>query len=92
MHSEICPICNGRGWICKDYPAVPPCKEKKKCHGCNGKGWISVEDKCDSSPYTIPPKPTQWTVTWTAPDHHEYPLVISIESISPYQQIEEGST
>lgn len=88
MHSEICPICNGRGWICKEYPASPPCKDKKKCYGCDGKGWISVHD---SYPYYYPP----YTITWQT--HNPYYQVtmnikVSYDSLNPYLDDLEGGT
>ena len=44
MHSEICPVCNGKGWVCEDYRVSQPCNKIKTCHACNGKGWIEVHD------------------------------------------------
>jgi DnaJ-class molecular chaperone len=34
-HSEICPVCMGKGKIKDGVEEVP-------CHGCSGKGWIVV--------------------------------------------------
>ena len=52
MHAEICPVCKGRGKICKNYPSGPPCKEEVMCWGCGGKGWIEVSD--DGFRYVYP--------------------------------------
>jgi len=38
VHSEICPICWGKGYIENYYGT------RKRCHGCSGKGWILVPD------------------------------------------------
>lgn len=40
MHSEICPVCSGRG----ELPDNETFTNKKKCHGCKGNGYIIVPD------------------------------------------------
>lgn len=41
MHSEKCPVCNGKGKIKKELISI---SSWITCHGCNGKGWVEVQD------------------------------------------------
>jgi hypothetical protein len=43
MHSEICPICHGKGEIGTGQHNTTG-ETKKTCHGCHGKGWIEVSN------------------------------------------------
>ena len=47
MHSELCPVCHGKGVIYS-----PLLRKDVTCHGCNGKGWIEVKN--DNYIPTIP--------------------------------------
>ena len=42
-HSEVCPICKGKGTVVKDVGGGIG-KEDLPCHGCSGKGWITIQD------------------------------------------------
>lgn len=59
MHSEICPVCQGKGLI----PAVDvgdpmDDHDRKPCHGCNGKGWVEINDcRLHYIPFGDPPWP-----------------------------------
>lgn len=53
----LCPICNGKGKVPKDYPNHSD--EEKTCHGCGGKGWVEVSDPYYAPPYPYP-VPTPW--------------------------------
>ena len=44
MHSEKCPICNGKGTI-PQFNASTESSMEITCHGCNGKGWIEVRNE-----------------------------------------------
>jgi hypothetical protein len=55
-HSEICPVCGGKGTVPMNNPSgwtpvttsgEPP---QKTCHGCSGRGWVEVNDM----PYYLP--------------------------------------
>ena len=59
-HSEICPLCKGKGII--DNYKLLKSRRNDKCHGCDGKGWVSVEDK--QQPYIRPYEPIY---PWTSP-------------------------
>lgn len=41
-HSEVCPICHGKGKL-YDYSGKEHVEEK--CHGCGGRGWVEVRDE-----------------------------------------------
>lgn len=43
MHSERCPVCNGKGTI-PQFSNTTSTAEIT-CHGCNGKGWVEVGDE-----------------------------------------------
>ena len=75
-HSEICPVCKGKG---KKVKAVEGSikTENISCHGCEGKGWITIHDNniqwYPSYPQPVPipswpiyPDPNQ--PTWTCPN------------------------
>ena len=58
MHSEICPICSGKGKIKNSENTT---YAEVTCHGCGGKGWIEISNGnlniiptpiYPSSPYT----------------------------------------
>ena len=46
MHAEVCPICQGGGYL--DEPHLPG--GRRGCHGCGGTpeerglGWVAVQD------------------------------------------------
>jgi len=40
MHAEMCPICQGSGYL--DDPSLPG--GRRECHGCGGLGWVAVPD------------------------------------------------
>lgn len=93
MHVEICLICQGRGWICENYPAIPPCSKQIICHGCDGKGWVEVSDEY------YPPYPYPWitpyTITWQTWSpyrnyHFQWTIKIECDSLNPYQLTQEG--
>lgn len=76
MHSEICPICKGKGLIPENYP-VPmfsdPSEKLKVCHGCGGLGWVEVNDSYWIWPYT---QPYEWDTTGTSNNDN---VIISFE-------------
>ncbi len=55
-HSEICPVCQGRGEIQsrEDYSQTT-FMEKVNCNGCGGRGWIIVKDNNDNIGGIPPP-------------------------------------
>ena len=63
VHSEICPICNGKGKIPNPENVTAP--TKITCYGCGGLGWIPVQD--DYYPYyppIFPDDPYPWYPYW----------------------------
>lgn len=50
-HAEICPVCNGRGYINEYGYKGKVADAEPKCHGCDGRGWVTVHDEY------IPSKP-----------------------------------
>jgi len=60
-HSEICPVCEGRGTIPTGEITTAGTLEKP-CHGCPGTGWVTVHD----TPYgpLITTKPSQGCIDW----------------------------
>lgn len=59
MHSEICPVCQGKGKI-----------DGQACHGCNGRGWVEVQDS--TYPPFIPCTPPAPVYPWpTYPPNHD---------------------
>lgn len=70
MHSEICPVCKGRGKV----PNTDWTKSERmleSCPGCNGRGWVEVKDGPDCTPilpYYVPPQPVEpWGIPWSEP-------------------------
>lgn len=66
-HSEICPVCSGKGKL-----------EDKICHGCEGKGWIVIPCNelwpiqrwhpvypTEPYPYWLHDPQVNWTEYWT---------------------------
>jgi len=44
-HAEICPICNGTGYISETmFSEVSNNTGTRVCHGCGGTGWVTVAD------------------------------------------------
>jgi len=55
-HSELCPVCNGRGWVIIE-DSCGTALVTETCHGCNGTGWVVVPD---AYTYYITPRTTLW--------------------------------
>ena len=58
-HSEVCPICHGKGELTTYDESSTGNRTTKTCHGCNGKGWITVEDNYPK-PYQPYPPPNPY--------------------------------
>ena len=59
MHSELCPVCKGKGKIPNDLSeGSTTAPYEKTCHACNGVGYILVPDEHPywPEPY-YPPQP-----------------------------------
>jgi hypothetical protein len=59
-HSEICPICSGKGKVDKNG-------KEETCHGCGGSGWITVQDT--TCPYPVYPIYPQYPYYPTYPPY-----------------------
>ncbi len=57
MHSEICPICGGKGKVKNTEPTAGA---EIGCHGCGGKGWIEVRNDNSVGIQPQPYYPTPW--------------------------------
>ncbi len=61
VHSEICPVCKGKGKVDNNPPTSASCN-LKTCHGCSGTGWITVSDNVEPYPPPFNPEnPVWWT-------------------------------